>query len=60
MTAPSPRAAAPKPSDAVAFKWEDPFLFEDQLTEDERLIQDSARQYAQEKLLPRVQDAFRN
>jgi len=60
MTAPSPRAAAPEPSAATAFKWEDPFLFEDQLTEDERLIQDSARQYAQGKLLPRVQEAFRN
>jgi glutaryl-CoA dehydrogenase len=59
MNAPSPCAAAPKPV-AAAFKWEEPFLFEEQLTEDERLIQDSARQYAQEKLLPRVQEAFRN
>ena len=60
MNAPSPRAAAPKSASAAAFKWEDPFLFDEQLTEEERLIQDSARQYAQGKLLPRVQDAFRN
>jgi len=59
MTASSPRAAAPKPA-AAAFKWEDPFLLDEQLTEDERLIQESARQYAQGKLLPRVQEAFRN
>ncbi len=39
--------------------WQDPFLLEQQLTDEQRLIRDSARQYAQEKLLPRVQDAFR-
>jgi glutaryl-CoA dehydrogenase len=40
--------------------WQDPFLLEQQLTDEQRLIRDSARQYAQEKLLPRVQQAFRN
>jgi len=40
--------------------WQDPFLIEQQLTDEQRLIRDSARQYAQEKLLPRVQQAFRN
>ncbi|MGH1372728.1 MAG: acyl-CoA dehydrogenase [Cellvibrionaceae bacterium] len=40
--------------------WQDPFLLEQQLTDEQRLIRDSARQYAQEKLLPRVQSAFRN
>lgn len=39
--------------------WQDPFLLEQQLTDEQRLIRDSARQYAQEKLLPRVQGAFR-
>ncbi len=39
--------------------WQDPFLLEQQLTDEQRLIRDSARQYAQDKLLPRVQDAFR-
>jgi len=43
-----------------AFVWEDPLLLEDQLTEDERIIRDSARQFCQEKLLPRVLMGFRN
>ncbi len=40
-------------------KWEDPFLLEDQLSEDEKLIRDSAFAYCQEKLQPRVISAFR-
>ncbi len=40
--------------------WEDPFLLENQLTADERMIRDTARHYAQDKLQPRVRDAFRN
>ncbi|MET3840662.1 acyl-CoA dehydrogenase [Bradyrhizobium sp. OAE829] len=40
------------------FKWDDAFLLELQLTEDERMIRDTARQYAQERLLPRVTDAY--
>ena len=43
---------------AARFQWEDPFLLEDQLTEDERMIRDTARDYAQEKLQPRVLDAY--
>src|ERR1700722_15077724 len=46
-------------SDAV-FQWDDPFLLEDQLTEDERMIAQTARDYAQDKLLPRVNDAYLN
>ena len=42
----------------AAFKWDDPLLLEEQLTEDERLIRDTARAYAQEKLQPRVIEAF--
>ncbi|PWR24070.1 acyl-CoA dehydrogenase [Zavarzinia compransoris] len=45
-------------SSRAAFVWEDAFLLEDQLSEDERLIRDSVRAYAQEKLLPRVVSAF--
>ncbi len=41
------------------FQWDDPFLFEDQLTEEERMVRDSARAYCQEKLLPRVLEATR-
>ncbi len=42
------------------FQWDDPLLLEDQLTEDERLVRDTARGYAQEKLAPRVTMAYRN
>ncbi|MCB2100302.1 MAG: acyl-CoA dehydrogenase [Rhodobacterales bacterium] len=41
-------------------KWDDPFLLDEQLTEEERLIQDSARQYCQGKLMPRVLEAHRH
>ncbi|MEM7776665.1 MAG: acyl-CoA dehydrogenase [Pseudomonadota bacterium] len=44
----------------VAFVWDDPLLIEDQLTEDERMIRDAARDYAQGKLLPRVIEAYLN
>jgi glutaryl-CoA dehydrogenase len=47
-------------SDNAPFDWKDPFLFEELLTEEERMIRDAARQYCQEKLLPRVRDAYRN
>lgn len=47
-------------SDNPQFDWKDPFLMESQLSEEERLVRDTARQYAQEKLLPRVRDAYRN
>ncbi|WP_340110390.1 acyl-CoA dehydrogenase [Pikeienuella sp. HZG-20] len=39
--------------------WEDPFLLEDQLTEDERMIRDSARAYCQDRLMSRVTEANR-
>ncbi|HEY3585426.1 MAG TPA: acyl-CoA dehydrogenase, partial [Casimicrobiaceae bacterium] len=42
------------------FQWDDPLLFERQLGEDERMVRDTAHDYAQEKLAPRVRDAFRN
>ncbi len=38
------------------FLWEDPFLLEELLTAEERMIRDTARQYAQEKLMPRIID----
>jgi glutaryl-CoA dehydrogenase len=46
-------------SSAAQFDWRDPLLFEDQLDEDERMIRDSARAYAEDKLLPRIRLAFR-
>ncbi len=42
------------------FLWDDPLLLDQQLTSDERLVRDSAAAYCQERLLPRVTDAFRN
>ena len=44
----------------AAFKWEDPFRFDLQLTDEEILVADTASQYAQEQLAPRVQAAYRN
>src|SRR6478735_947424 len=41
------------------FDWADPFLLDDQLTEDERMIRDTARAYAQDRLQPRVIAAYR-
>jgi glutaryl-CoA dehydrogenase len=48
-----------KGPDLARFDWEDPFRLEDQLSEDERMLRDAARAYAQEKLAPRVTEAYR-
>jgi glutaryl-CoA dehydrogenase len=48
---------SPKPAKAV-FNWEDPFDLDSQLTEDERMIRDAARAFAQGTLMPRVADAY--
>src|SRR5258708_4280629 len=55
---PDEHAQSKEKSAAAAFQWDDPFLLESQLTEDERMIRDTARQYAQEKLQPRVTHAY--
>ncbi|MBC7603200.1 MAG: acyl-CoA dehydrogenase family protein, partial [Ramlibacter sp.] len=44
----------------ASFHWEDPLLLEQQLTSEERMVRESAAAYAQDKLLPRVLNAFRN
>uniref|UniRef100_UPI0035132BA3 acyl-CoA dehydrogenase family protein n=1 Tax=Oricola sp. TaxID=1979950 RepID=UPI0035132BA3 len=41
-----------------SFSWEDPFLLENQLSEEERLIRDTAAAYAQDKLQPRIIESF--
>src|SRR5260370_15081505 len=46
-----------KPS-PVNFQWDDPFMLDEQLTEDERMIRETARAYAQDKLLPRITKAY--
>ncbi|MBY6081171.1 acyl-CoA dehydrogenase [Ruegeria arenilitoris] len=62
MNAPDTKPAlrAKDAPDLGRFTWDDPFRLSDQLTEDERLIADSARAYSQEKLQPRVTQAFQN
>ncbi|MDW3224830.1 MAG: acyl-CoA dehydrogenase [Paracoccaceae bacterium] len=60
MNAESPILKAKDAPDLGAFEWSDPFRLSEQLQEDERMIQDSARAYAQEKLQPRIIDAFAN
>ncbi|GGA49796.1 acyl-CoA dehydrogenase [Sphingomonas psychrolutea] len=47
-------------ADMARFDWADPFFLDDQLEDDERMIRDSARAYAQDKLAPRIVDAFQN
>ena len=41
------------------FNWEDPLLLQEQLSDDEKLVQDSVRRFCQERLMPRIQAAFR-
>ena len=50
------KAKSSKPS----FQWDDPLLLDQQLSEEERMVRDAARDYCQDKLLSRVQNAFRN
>ncbi|MEA2993831.1 MAG: glutaryl-CoA dehydrogenase [Alphaproteobacteria bacterium] len=52
---PEPPASEPEPP----FAWDDPLDLEGELTEDERRVRDTARRYAQDKLLPRVLSAYR-
>ena len=49
-------APAPKP----VFQWQDPLLLDDQLTDEERMVRDSARAYCQDKLMPRILEANRH
>jgi glutaryl-CoA dehydrogenase len=58
MTAGHKIAQATPGKKAASFRWDDPLRFDDQLGEDERLIRDTARGYARDKLAPRVIDAY--
>ncbi len=51
---------AEKRSSSPRFVWDDPLLMTDQLTEEERMVRDSARAFCQERLMPRIQQAFRD
>ena len=56
----SPMSKSNPAASWASFNWEDPFRLEQQLTDDERLVMDTARQYAQDRLAPRVQEAYRD
>ena len=47
-------------ADAAQFHWEDPLLLDQQLTEEERMVREAAAAYAQDRLQPRVLEAFRH
>src|SRR6201987_3817557 len=53
---PPPQAKNKPPT--ASFQWDDPFMLDEQLTEDERMVRDTARAYAQDKLLPRITKAY--
>ncbi|MGI9406148.1 MAG: acyl-CoA dehydrogenase [Hyphomicrobiaceae bacterium] len=44
----------------AAFDWADPFNLDAQLSEEQRMVRDAARQFADDRLTPRIRDAFRN
>ena len=47
-------------SSSASFQWDDPLLLDQQLADDERMVRDAARAYAQDKLAPRILEAFRH
>jgi glutaryl-CoA dehydrogenase len=51
---------APEKKAKAQFVWDDPLLLDQQITEDERMVRDAARAYCQDKLAPRVLEAFRS
>ena len=55
-----PALKAKDAPDLGRFDWQDPFRMEDQLSEEERMLRDGARAYAQEKLQPRIIAAYRD
>jgi glutaryl-CoA dehydrogenase len=48
------------PTTEAAFRWDDPLLLDAQLSDEERLVRDSAREYCQKKLMPRILEANRH
>ncbi len=59
MAAEESRTLKPKERpDLSSFRWDDPFLFDDQLTEEERMVRDSAAEFANQSLRPRIEKAY--
>ena len=59
MTPQAARQTPTRSAEKASFDWQDPLLLEEELSEDERMVRDSARAYAHGKLMPRVKSAFR-
>src|SRR6185436_15289183 len=57
---PPPNRKSTMASSRASFHWDDPLLLTEQLTDDERMVVDSSRAYCQDKLKPRVLEAFRH
>jgi len=60
MTPTAARRDKPQASESPRFDWQDPLLLEHELSEDERMIRDSAHAYSQERLMPRILEANRH
>jgi glutaryl-CoA dehydrogenase len=60
MTPQAAAATAHRPADKPVFDWQDPLLLDDELSEEERMLRDSARAFCQEKLMTRVLEANRH
>ncbi|PSJ64313.1 acyl-CoA dehydrogenase [Kumtagia ephedrae] len=56
----APKLKAKDQPGLAAFAWEDPFLLEEQLSEEERMLRDGARSFADDRLQPRIIEAFAN
>jgi len=56
----NPAASSAQKSSGQTFRWDDPFDLTGRLTDEERMVQDAARSYAREALLPRIVPAFRD
>ncbi|WP_099864126.1 acyl-CoA dehydrogenase [Pararhizobium haloflavum] len=50
--------AKDRPDGAAGFQWDDPFLIDDQLSDDERMIRDAAKAFAADKLAPRIEKMY--
>ena len=60
MTMQKPIVKSKDAPDLGVFSWSDPFYLEQQLSEEERMLRDASRTFAEEKLQPRITKAFQN
>ncbi|HRE60546.1 MAG TPA: acyl-CoA dehydrogenase [Micropepsaceae bacterium] len=60
MASPKPASALKPDIDRAPFNWEDPLLLDSELTEDERMVRDSAASFCADRLMTRVREGFRN